>query len=86
MLEDLLQIIAQGGIHSYTDLTERLAVPESLVEAMVEDLARMGYLKAIADSCEGHCRGCSVGSCSITGPGRLWSLTEKGARVAAASQ
>jgi len=82
MLEKLLQLVAQGGIHSYKDLTNRLSVPMPLLEAMIEDLARMGYLKVVEDNCKGHCSGCSIGSCSITGPGRLWSLTEKGARVA----
>jgi hypothetical protein len=82
MLEELLQLVAQGGIYSYKDLTEQLSVSIPLLEAMVADLVRMGYLKAVEDNCEGHCSGCSVGSCSITGPGRLWSLTEKGARVA----
>ncbi len=83
MLETLLKLVAQGGIHSYEDLTKRLSVSHPLLEAMVEDLVRLGYLRSEGDRCEGHCSSCSIGSCAITGPGRIWSLTEKGARAAA---
>jgi hypothetical protein len=83
MLEQLLSLVAQGGVHSYDDLTQALSVPEPLLEAMLEDLARMGYLQAVNDGCEGNCHGCSIGGCSVSGPGRLWTLTAKGARAAA---
>jgi len=82
MLERLLQLVAGGGIHSYEDLTEQLCVSQPFLEAMLEDLARLGYLRAVNVSCGGHCSGCSMGSCSISGPGRLWSLTEKGSMAA----
>jgi DNA-binding IscR family transcriptional regulator len=83
MLEELLRLVAEGGVHSYEDLTERLAVPEPLLEAMLEDLARLGYLRAVSDTCTGHCAGCPIGHCNVTGPGRLWALTDKGMRAAA---
>jgi len=83
MLEKLLKLVAEGGAHSYEDLMERLSVSQGMLEAMLEDLARLGYLSAVSDSCEGHCAGCSIGKCSVTGSGRLWSLTEKGATAAA---
>jgi Mn-dependent DtxR family transcriptional regulator len=82
MLEDLLQTVAEGGIHSYDDLSERLAISQAMLEAMLEDLARNGYLRAVGIECEGHCSGCAVGGCSVAGPGCLWTLTEKGARAA----
>ena len=83
MLEQVLSLVAQGGVHSYDDLTQALSVPEPLLEVMLEDLVRMGYLQAINDRCEGNCHGCSIGGCSVSGPGRLWALTAKGARAAA---
>lgn len=82
MLEELLGLVAQGGAHSYEDLTEQLAITQPLLEAMLEDLARLGYLRSLGGVCPGVCTSCSVGSCAVTGPGRLWSLTEKGTRVA----
>lgn len=83
MLESLLKSVAEGGVHSYEDLTSRLSVSHSMLEAMLEDLARSGYLRAVGDGCAGACHGCSIGGCSIAGPGRLWSLTDKGAKAAA---
>ena len=83
MIEDLLLLVAQGGIHSYKDLTNHLSISLPLLEAMLEDLARLGYLRRLESECgTGHCNSCSSGACSIAGPGRIWTLTEKGARAA----
>ena len=82
MMEQLLQLVAAGGVQSYEDLTDSLGISLPLLEAMLEDLARLGYLRALDDRCQGHCTGCSVGSCSVTGPGRLWALTERGSLAA----
>jgi hypothetical protein len=63
---------------------ERLSISQPMLEAMLEDLGRLGYLRAVNSGCdEGHCTGCSVGRCSVSGPGRLWSLTDKGAKAVA---
>jgi hypothetical protein len=82
MLKDLLKLVAEGGIHSYEDLTRRLSISQPLLEAMLEDLARLGYLRPVNEGCEEHCSACPIGRCSVAGPGHLWSLTEKGARAA----
>lgn len=82
MIEQLLKMVAEGGIHSYEDLAHRLSVSQPLLEAMLEDLSRLGYLRAVQNGCEGHCTGCSVGGCSVVGRGRLWTLTDKGVRAA----
>jgi hypothetical protein len=82
MIEQLLRSVAEGGVHSYEDLAKRLSVPLPLLEMMLEDLSRLGYLRPAGSDCGTHCAGCSVGSCSITGPGRLWTLTDKGAKAA----
>ncbi len=83
MLERMLQLVASGGIHSYEDLTEQLGISRPFLEAMLEELAKLGYLRAVDVGCGGHCSGCSMGGCSVTGPGKLWSLTEKGSMAAA---
>jgi hypothetical protein len=85
MLERLLSLVAEGGVHSYEDLMGHLSVSQPLLEAMLEDLARMGYLRPVNGGCEGHCTACTIGNCSVSGPGRLWSLTEEGIRVTARS-
>ena len=83
MLEKMLQLVAQGGVRSYEDLTKFLAISQPLLEVMLEDLTRLGYLRSVDDGCGGHCQGCTTGGCSIAGPGRIWSLTAKGAQAAA---
>ncbi len=82
MLETLLQAVAEGGLHSYDELTGRLSISQGMLEALLADLARLGYLRAVSGGCDGACGGCSIGGCSIAGPGRLWVLTDKGARAA----
>jgi len=78
MLERLLSLVGQGGVHSYTDLARQLDVTVELVEQMLQDLARMGYLRPVAGSCESQCTGCSwADTCAVGGPTRVWALTEK---------
>jgi len=80
MLECLLSLADQGGVHSYADLACQLDVTEELVGQMLQDLARMGYLRPVADECESHCVDCPMANTSGTiSPTRMWTLTEKGA-------
>jgi len=44
MLRELIGVIAEGQLHSQTELARRLGVSEGLVERMLRDLARMGYV------------------------------------------
>ncbi len=83
MIEQLLLMVAEGGLHSYEELAKRLSISVPLLETMLENLARLGYLRPVDSDCGMHCAGCSVSACSISGPGRLWTLTEKGTRAAA---
>jgi hypothetical protein len=83
MIDRLLRLVAEGGVHSYEDLTRHLSISQPLLEMMLEDLSRVGYLRQVGDGCAGHCSGCPVGGCSVAGPGRLWALTEKGTEAAA---
>ena len=78
MLERLLSLVGQGGVHSYADLARQLDVSEALLEQMLQDLARMGYLRPVADGCEAHCAGCPLSeTCTIGGPTRVWTLTSR---------
>ena len=81
MLEKLLDLVGEGGLHSYDELAGRLGVSRGLVEAMIQDLVRLGYLRPAIEACASSpaCRaGCGLGSCS-TGP--LWTLTDKGVKA-----
>lgn len=83
MVERLLRLLAEGGVHSYGDLTRHLLISQPLLEAVLEDLARLGYLRLVEEGCEGCHGGCPTGGCSIAGPGHLWTLTDKGHGAAA---
>lgn len=60
MLEELLRRLAEGGTHSLSELARELGVSERLLRQMIEDLARRGYLRLVADGCETHCAGCPL--------------------------
>ncbi|RLC81126.1 MAG: hypothetical protein DRI61_04360 [Chloroflexi bacterium] len=79
MLRDLLRLIGQEGIHNPLELAKRLEVSQALLEQMLEDLARMGYLKPAASQCPGQCVSCPLlNRCAVGGQTRVWMLTEKG--------
>ena len=76
MLDRLLELLRMGGTHRVTDLARELDTTPVLVEAMLEDLGRMGYLKRVDGACGEGCDGCSlVGSCTAGDGGRVWTLT-----------
>ena len=83
MLEELLRLVAEGGVHSQDELMDVLSVSRPMLEAMLDNLTELGYLRSVDDGCGGGCSACPAGKCSVAGPGRLWSLTEKGAKAAA---
>ena len=83
MLEELLRLVADGGIHSYADLAEALDVPGALLEQMLDDLARMGYLRRASGGCPGYCAHCPQANlCAVGGHGKIWALTERGSNLA----
>jgi hypothetical protein len=62
------------------DLTRELNTTPELVEIMLEDLCRMGYLKRVGGECGGKCAACPMASlCAAGGAGKLWALTDKAA-------
>ena len=78
MLERLLSLVGQGGVHSYADLARQLDVSVELLEQMLRHLARMGYLRPVADGCEVQCAGCPLAeTCTIGGLTRVWTLTSR---------
>lgn len=82
MLEKLLGLVATGGVHSHAALAQELDVTEALLDSMIEDLVRLGYLRPAEGTCESHCQGCPMNdACGIGGRGRLWVLTERGIRA-----
>ncbi|HIC92750.1 MAG TPA: winged helix-turn-helix transcriptional regulator [Anaerolineae bacterium] len=79
MLKELLQLVARGGTRTRAELARELGVSEGLVEQMLEDLARMGYLKPVEGGCASQCAACPLArTCAAGTPTRVWALTEKG--------
>ncbi len=82
MLCRLLEILRSGGTHSLRQLAGQLAVSEVLLRSMVDDLARMGYLRQLTGACRGHCEGCPLASaCTLEGSGQVWVLVQLAAKV-----
>jgi len=83
MLERLLQMLRAGGTHTIAELARELEVSEALVELMMEDLVRMGYLAVAGGSCDRRCTMCPPAEvCAARGPTRVWTLTRKGQEAA----
>jgi hypothetical protein len=90
VLDRLLNVLAEGGVYTPTQLASRLGVSEGLVEQMLADLSRMGYLRSVSNpTCQigsnGHttpCANCpTVGTCAVGRPGgQVWALTDKVSR------
>ena len=85
MLKRLLELVAEGGVHSYATLAGQLDVSTGLLEQMLQDLARMGYIAPVGGACDtSQCHHCSLGgSCTTDARGNVWVLTEKGIQAAA---
>jgi hypothetical protein len=78
MLHRLLEMLRAGGTHRVSDLSRELDTTPQLVEVMLADLARMGYLKRVSGECSDGCGTCPMGgSCAAGSSGQLWALTEK---------
>lgn len=83
MLERLLALLAQGGVRNQNDLARELKTTPMLLRQAIEELVRMGYLRPLAQGCDGGCERCPLkGDCLRGDEAQVWVLTEKGAKVA----
>lgn len=60
MLARLLALITEGNLHTAGDLAAALGIGRELVEAMLADLQRQGYLVPPPPSCPGACAACPL--------------------------
>lgn len=84
MLNRLLSLLEEGGTRRVSDLAEELETTPELVEVMLEDLTRMGYVKPVTSDCSDKCATCPMAdACAARGPagdsggGRIWVLTDR---------
>ncbi len=83
LLQSLVKRLSTGQVHIFSQLAAELDVQEPLLEQMLQDLERGGYLRSAQVLCDGGCRGCAQeGLCRIAHGGRMWVLTKKGLRLA----
>ena len=69
-MERLLELLRAGGTYRVADLARELEVTPALVEALLEDLARRGFLKPVGGECTGRCSGCPLaGICAVGAKG-----------------
>lgn len=85
MLNEMLRLLGDGGIHSTAEVAQRLGVSQELVRLMTDDLIRRGYLFAVGDSCSTACTSCQLagmcGQAHAAGMNSvLFMLTAKGQR------
>lgn len=75
LLERLLALLRQGGVRSVAQVAEELRTSPALVETMLEDLTRRGYLHPLEVPCARQCAGCAQACrCAVTGGGRVWQV------------
>ncbi len=75
MLERLLELVQAGGTRHIDGLARELDTTPELVHVMLENLSRMGYLKAVDGACSTQCGECQFAcSCSVGTASRVWTL------------
>ncbi|MEN8688189.1 MAG: FeoC-like transcriptional regulator [Desulfuromonadales bacterium] len=79
MLEILLRIVASKGTECSAELARKLGVSHTLMENMLDELVRQGYLKAVVGECSVPCERCPMHAACLFGrQARIWALSGKG--------
>lgn len=71
MLDRLVAILKTAGPHTVHELAEQLDTTPALVQMMLDDLARRGYLRRLTESCNSKCAGCSLRIGCVLNPAGL---------------
>lgn len=79
MLKDVLREISTASVFSTSKIGIALNISEDMVNELVGQLVRMGYLIEDLGSptCETKCSGCFVSTCN-TIPLKMYSVSTKG--------
>ena len=84
VLERLLCIVASQGTACGAGLARRLGVSHALVENMLDELTRQGYLEVIVGECASPCGRCPMpAACLFDRQARIWAISQKGERLLA---
>ena len=78
MLEQILKQLQQGDSTSVPDLARQLNVSERLVEQMLAELVRLGYLRPVDTCNQQACTGCpQKTSCGFHRPLQAWVVVKE---------
>lgn len=81
MLQQVLSLVAEGNVVTQKGLADILGVSEPLIQQMLTQLVRQGYLEEDA-LCSDGCAGCAArAACGTERHLRMWTLTQKGERA-----
>lgn len=82
MLKNVLKEIYEAKVFSKALIGKNLDISEGMVDDLVNQLIRMGYVIEDLGSptCESKCSGCSISSCK-TIPIKMLSISDKGNRL-----
>jgi len=81
MLEQILKQLQEGDSTSVPDLARQLNVSERLVEQMLAELVRLGYLRPLDTCNQDVCTGCPQKSgCGIHRPLQAWVVVKETAK------
>ena len=76
MLLKLLELLRDDRTYSPGELAQALDTTVEMVEAMLETLAQMGYVRQV-NSCQESCASCASSChCLQVRTGRIWTLVE----------
>lgn len=82
MLINLLKAINHHPFSSLEQLGQEMKVSPDLMDDMVANLSKRGYLKSY-EECQSACEHCSLSTnCEGHAHPRIWTLTEKGRQLA----
>ena len=84
MLERVLERLSGDEVHTLRELARELDITENMMELMLHDLERMGYVRQMAvGGCSSDCARCSqhVSGCgapgAVSSTGHVWTLTNR---------
>lgn len=87
MLEMLIAQLTSEQVVTVSELAGRLSVSTDLIDQMLHSLESGGYIEQLSRHCERTCSSCpETGACALIQGGRIWSVTDKGRRLAARSE
>ena len=75
MLERLVELLRPGDTRNVNELARIMDTSPEMVRAMLEHLSRLGYLKAIDNTCNAACGDCPLASsCKASAGEKIWMI------------